>query len=466
MKVRIKGVYAAARRLANGQIRIYHYHRATGTRLPDDPEAPAFLEQVLALNRLAKQDPQAARAAARQRRRARVARGDASATPDTATPDTARPHQVPASGAPARVAPALPEGAATPATTGPVKPKLPDGSFKLLFDRFKRSTEFTHLKESTQKEYARHIRHLEPVLGLHPVAAFTADLMDRLVAKFEEHPTLQKAIRRTMSVLLGYAVRILKWIPFNPLLGVQKVGRRGRHEASERQPLSEPAIARFRTANPYGSRARLAHELGLVSALRREDLAKVPAETIEAGEITIRTGKAGILVVAPVTEHLVLALRAFRACHPEHANSYYALGAQKNGKPIHKRTISREYEEAAKRANFGEHERLHALRYTAATRLFELGLHYDDIAEVTGHAMAAMARHYCKLRRDAHKRGGEKLEAYGDKLYRPGRLPGPAPSGAAAAETRRRPTTTSAREAKASLPFGRPSPLRPLCGRR
>jgi hypothetical protein len=246
-----------------------------------------------------------------------------------------------------------------------------------------------------------------------------------------------------MSVLLGYAMRILKWIPANPLLGAQKIRRRGRQEVGVRLPLSEPAIARFRTANPYGSRARLVFELGLTTAFRREDLARVPAEDVEAGEIPLRTGKAGTLVVATVTEHLVHALRAFRARHPEHATAFYALGAQKNGHPIHKRTISAEFEAAAKAARFTKHERVHALRYTAATRLCELGLHYDDIAEVTGHAMAAMARHYCKRRKDARKRG-EMLAAFGDAPYRPETSPDGAPAGGSREAIRGEEASTSA----------------------
>jgi hypothetical protein len=183
-------------------------------------------------------------------------------------------------------------------------------------------------------------------------------------------------------------------------------------------PLSEPAIARFRAANPYGSRARLVFELGLSTALRREDLARVPAEDVEAGELPLRTGKTGTPVIAAVTEHLILAMRAFRAGHPEHAEAFYALGAQGNGRPVHKRTISREFEAAAKRSGLTEHERIHALRYTAATRLFELGIHYDDIAKLTGHAMASMVRHYCKDREAAHERGA-RLAVYGDAPYRP-----------------------------------------------
>jgi integrase len=411
MKVRIKGVYAALRTVG-GRPRVYYYHRKTGTRLPDDPTSPEFLDMVARLNRPVEQDPEAAKRAAS----ALFSEGKRSR--EAAAPPAAAP-------APHAAVPPVPAPVTQPPAKA-VKPTLPDGCFKLLFKRFKESTEFTDLEGNTQKEYARHMRHVEPVLGFHPVSAFTADLMDQLIAKFRKHRTLQKAIRRTMSVLLGYAMRILKWIPANPLLGVQKVRRRGRQEAGDRLPLSEPAIARFRTANPLGSRARLMFELGLVTGFRREDLARVPAEAIEAGEIPLRTGKAGILVVAPVTEQLVLALRAFRAHHPEHADAVYALGAQKNGNPVHKRTISRDFEDAAKKAKFTAHERLHALRYTAATRLCELGMHFDDIAEVTGHAMASMARHYCKRRTNAVTRV-EMLAAFGDKPYRPETLPDPSP---------------------------------------
>jgi len=172
-----------------------------------------------------------------------------------------------------------------------VKPKLPDGCFKLLFDRFKMSTEFTDLAESTRKEYARHMQHLEPALGVHPVSALSADLFDKLIAKFNEHPTLQKAIRRTMSVLLGFAMRILKWIPANPLLGVQTSKRRGRLEVGARMPLSEPAIARFRRTNPFGSRARLIFELALTTALRRADLARVARSGLIRSGLPITSGQ-------------------------------------------------------------------------------------------------------------------------------------------------------------------------------
>ena len=55
-------------------------------------------------------------------------------------------------------------------------------------------------------------------------------------------------------------------------------------------------------------------------------------------------------------------------------------------------------------AGFEAGQRVHALRYTAAVRLFERNLSYDDIAEATGHRMASMAQKYCEKRRGARHR--------------------------------------------------------------
>jgi integrase len=43
----------------------------------------------------------------------------------------------------------------------------------------------------------------------------------------------------------------------------------------------------------------------------------------------------------------------------------------------------------------------HGLRYAAATRLYELGVSFDDIASITGHETAAMVRKYAKNKRKA-----------------------------------------------------------------
>jgi hypothetical protein len=192
---------------------------------------------VLLLNQLLQQDPAGGRTTARVFPSGRNVQSSKAPDPlqPSPTPLAVVPHPMPAgdAGAGGRGPEDQPVG-------GP-KPKLPDGCFKRLFDRFKKSTEYTDLAQTTKDEYARHMRRLEPVLGFHQVSALTADLMDQLIGKFSKHPTLQKAIRRTMSALLSYAVRILKWIPINPLIGAQKIRRRGNKDAGVRIPLSGPA---------------------------------------------------------------------------------------------------------------------------------------------------------------------------------------------------------------------------------
>jgi integrase len=50
VKVDFPGVNTIRKKLANGTVRIYYYHRATGLRLPDDPTSPAFSAKLRDLN--------------------------------------------------------------------------------------------------------------------------------------------------------------------------------------------------------------------------------------------------------------------------------------------------------------------------------------------------------------------------------------------------------------------------------
>src|SRR5690606_26866819 len=52
----------------------------------------------------------------------------------------------------------------------------------------------------------------------------------------------------------------------------------------------------------------------------------------------------------------------------------------------------------------------HAMRYTAAVRLLELGFAYEDVAEHLGHSTARMARTYCQKRRAAELRARHLVE--------------------------------------------------------
>ena len=51
MKIRLRGVNTVRKRLADGSVRIHYYHRATGLKLPSDPESAEFVGRLTELNR-------------------------------------------------------------------------------------------------------------------------------------------------------------------------------------------------------------------------------------------------------------------------------------------------------------------------------------------------------------------------------------------------------------------------------
>jgi hypothetical protein len=170
----------------------------------------------------------------------------------------------------------------------PARAQVPDKCFKALFARYRVSSAYLDLAASARAEYDRHMRHVEPAIGLSPVGAFTGDHMDRIMSKYQKNRSLAHAIQRTMSAILSFAVHTLKWIPSNPVFGREKVRKR---KEEGQKPYTEPEIARHRKAHPYGTRERLAFEIGLSTAFRRENVTRVKGEDIRAGVIPLVTNK-------------------------------------------------------------------------------------------------------------------------------------------------------------------------------
>ena len=56
VRAKIKGVNTVRKRLADGTVRTYHYHRATGAALPGKPGDPAFLAAMVEAERIAPKD--------------------------------------------------------------------------------------------------------------------------------------------------------------------------------------------------------------------------------------------------------------------------------------------------------------------------------------------------------------------------------------------------------------------------
>jgi integrase len=278
---------------------------------------------------------------------------------------------------------------------GRVKPTVASRSVAALIKDFRGSAEYNGLAKGTRAEYNRHMQTIEEMVGCFPVNQIAMLHVAKVRDKFQATPAKANSVSQMFSRLLTYAVAPLGWIPVNPCqkLKLMKVG-------NGQAPLLEAEIARFREKNPIGTRARLAFEICLATALRISDIVKVTRDQLREMLIATVSQKTSVLTVALPTAELRAAFDAWEeACRRQEVDlGIYALGTT-DGRPLHKRTISGDLEEAYKAAGFPDAKRTHALRYTAATRLFEAGYNYSDIAEVTGHLMAEMARKYCQKKR-------------------------------------------------------------------
>lgn len=244
-------------------------------------------------------------------------------------------------------------------------------SFAQLVSEYRQSPKYSMLKVSTRKEYDRHIRYLSEVLSSVSVKDIQKRHVEMIMKKFADTPTLALAVKRTLSVLLAYAKDRLEWIERNVCHGMETA-----HDRPEvgQLPYSEAEIAKFRAANPVGSRARLIFETALGTALRISDLGRIPPDAFESGSIHILTNKTGADVVAGVTNKMLEAWRAWEAYRRTRhdVDPTFAICAE-DGTGLHKRTLSEDMKEAFERAEFPEGQRTHALRYTASVRMLESG---------------------------------------------------------------------------------------------
>jgi site-specific recombinase XerD len=336
--IRIPGVNTTTKtNKRTGKVKKYYYHRKTGKRLPDDPNSIEFRLEVARLDQT------------------------------------------------------------------PIGPAPAEKTFKALMQEYLKSSVFTELAATTQAEYRRHLKYLEPTLGPFLVRALRAKHVEALKQKYKANPTLAKAIGRTVSVVLSYAVFPLEWLPSNHLIRPKHGGGgRRRQKVVGQRPYEEAELAQFRERIRLGTRARLTFEIALGTALRRDDLPRVPAWAMTCESFSIVAGKNGELVVLPVTAAMRQAYLAYTAEREARGlpSSDLAISSER-GTKLHKRTVSEDIEEACKAAELPDDQRLHALRYTAATRLFEAGVSYYTVQELTGHRMAEMAKKYVEKKRAA-----------------------------------------------------------------
>jgi integrase len=170
---------------------------------------------------------------------------------------------------------------------------------------------------------------------------------------------------------------------------------------------TEEEIARYQAHHPIGTKARLALELALGTAQRRNDLLRMGRQHIRNnGELFVRQSKTGAELLIPISDELMAMLNA-ESEQISHL-TFLITGA---GRPYRPTDFSDQFRQWCREAGLPEGCTVHGLRKAASRRLAEAGCTPHEIAAITGHRTLKEVERYTKgvdqvrLARRAMERG-------------------------------------------------------------
>lgn len=316
------------------------------------------------------------------------------------------------------------------------------GSLRAVIVSYKNSPEFkTEIEPRTQRDYLRYMTMIENDFGNLPVATMRRRHVKKIRNKFGDTPRTANYIVQVISILMEHAIdEDIR--ETNPARKVKRLQGGDGH-----RPWEEQEIELYRRRWALGTFERTAFELGINTGQRGQDLVKMERSHIKSGVISVKQLKTDERVWVPISNDLRVALDAWFANREAWIKKRESQ-AKPRPVPIDVRLMvltgdrgramtegrfqhimiesfrgSQGAQGAKKRKKTGVEGlssgmkqggvTTHGLRYTAATRLYELGVSFDDIASITGHETAAMVRKYAKNKRAAKMAIG-KLNAATD----------------------------------------------------
>jgi integrase len=288
------------------------------------------------------------------------------------------------------------------------KESPPPGSIADGLKDYKRSAEFLDRKLKTQKGYLRYIAVLEsgdtieedgeiirriPALGHLPVTELTPAVIKKLRGDFAGERGTPHYRPSAANGLVTFCNVFVAWYNSDKIKKL-KTGEGHR-------PGEEDEVAQFRARHPIGTLKRTAFELALNTGQRGQDVITMGRKDTRETEIRVVQEKTGNRVWLPMLADLKAALDPWMK---DRVGPILTTPSGSSMKEDYFRHMMREaYEEAGLPKDFTTH----GLRYTAATRVFEIykSLGYPDrvaweaVADVSGHATMQMTRKYTEQKR-------------------------------------------------------------------
>jgi enterobacteria phage integrase len=244
-------------------------------------------------------------------------------------------------------------------------------TFGRLVTAFYASRKYKDVKRSSQRTYGYALEPLAAAYG-HLEAQITHQQAEKLIADIgASKPALANLTRAVLRMVYNVAVKE-RLVEYNPFIGIRAFKTGTIHTWTESE------LRQFEDYWKIGTRQRLAYELLLCLDQRTGDTARMKRSDIENGELHVVQEKTGTPLILPVTQNLVLAMRA---C-PQ--NGFHLI-CQQNGRPLSTNGLAAIMNRAIKKCGLPGRCVPHGLRKAAIRRMAEDGKSTKEISAVSGH---------------------------------------------------------------------------------
>jgi len=267
------------------------------------------------------------------------------------------------------------------------------GSLSRLVSDYKKSPEFSALKQRTQDDYVYYLEKIELDFGQLPVAALKArtikEYYRRLVA--EKSLTWAYHIISTIRILLSWAVSE-EWISHNPALSVRIKSPKKRTVTWQSQQ-TETLIAQ----------AKELKWLSLAAMFRVYDCigqSPIDIRTLRAGDyngeaIASTRAKTGVSdAPIPLWPNVIAALDEYLATRPSLHPDAPLFAHDDLGGFWKESTLAKTFALIRKKAGLPSHLQMQDWRRTAATEAGASGSTVDEIRALQRHSTRTAALHY------------------------------------------------------------------------
>jgi integrase len=266
------------------------------------------------------------------------------------------------------------------------------GSINALIARYKASAAFLKNRLNSQTQNRRILDQLGAAFGELLIAKFERRHAKDLLDSRASTPTVAKRLLTILRALVVEALD-LGWIKTDPLVGLKV-------ELPQSEGIldwKEEEVAHFRANYPLGTMERLALELLLNFAARREDVIRVGRGHVKNGELSytqIKTNAALTIPLLPTT------LEAIAAMGPN-GHLIYLLN-ETTGRPFTDEVFGKWFAKRCRRIGLdrmsktGKKLSAHGLRKAACVALAEAGCNDQHIMAISGHKSIKEVQRYTK----------------------------------------------------------------------